>query len=66
MSLASPAYIEIIDFIAGGTTPETVANFQPSREAQQRVATLLELQQDGALSADERANWIALWIWSTS
>jgi len=55
MSVASPAYVEIIDFIAGGTTPEMVATFQPSAESQQRLASLLELQQEGALSADEVA-----------
>jgi len=27
MSTASPAYFEIIDFIAAGTTPEAVLNF---------------------------------------
>jgi hypothetical protein len=37
MSLASPAYFEIIDFIAGGVTPEAVAHFRPSPEAQQRA-----------------------------
>lgn len=53
MTVAGPGYIEIIDFIAAGTTPETVANFQPSAEAQERVALLLELQQERALSEDE-------------
>ena len=55
MTAASPAYLEIIDFIAAGTTPQTVASFQPSAEAQQRLASLLDLQREGALSADEEA-----------
>ena len=55
MSQVSPAYIEIIDFIAAGTTPETVAHFKPSAEAQKRVTTLLNRQQEEALSADEQA-----------
>jgi len=55
MSSSSPAYIELVDFIAAGTTPESVAGFQPSAEAQERVLTLLELQQEGALSADQEA-----------
>ena len=55
MSLASPAYIEIIDFIAAGTTPESVAHFQPSETAQERVAILLERQQENSLSPDEEA-----------
>jgi hypothetical protein len=55
MSLASPAYIEIIDFIAAGTTPEAVIHFQPSREAQDRVSMLLEREKEGGLSAEEKA-----------
>ncbi len=53
--LASPAYLEIIDFIAAGTTPEAVARFQPSPEAQQRVAELIEREKQGGLSAEENA-----------
>jgi len=55
MSAASPAYIEIIDFIAAGTTPETVVRFQPSLEAQQRIAHLIEQEKENQLSADEKA-----------
>ncbi len=55
MSLASPAYIEIIDFIAAGTTPESVAHFQPSPAAQARVGVLLQRQQEDALLAEEKA-----------
>jgi len=55
MSTISPAYFEIIDFIAGGTTPEAVASFRPSPEAQQRVAELLEREKQSALSLEERA-----------
>lgn len=55
MSVASPAYIEMIEFIASGTTPETVAEFRPSPQTQLRLGTLLAQQQDGSLSADEQA-----------
>lgn len=55
MTVASPAYLEIIDFIAGGTTPEAVADHRPSPEAQQRVAELIQREKDSSLSADERA-----------
>jgi hypothetical protein len=34
MSTTIPAYHEIIDLIAGGTTPEQVINFRPSPQAQ--------------------------------
>jgi hypothetical protein len=33
MGVASPVYLEIVDFIAAGTTPEAVMDFHPSREA---------------------------------
>ena len=46
-------YEEIVDFIAGGTTPASVATFQPSVEARERVADLLARQQTGSLSPDE-------------
>ena len=55
MNTASPAYFEIIDFIAAGTTPEAVAQFHPSAEAQQRVAELIEQEKEGALSVEEKA-----------
>ena len=55
MSVASPAYFEIIDFIAAGTTPEAVARFRPSPEAQQRVAALIERERAARLSPAEKA-----------
>jgi hypothetical protein len=55
MSTASPAYLEIIDFIATGTTPEAVVHFQPSPEAERRVADLIDREQDTGLSPDEQA-----------
>jgi hypothetical protein len=55
MSTASPAYLEIIDFIAAGTTPEGVAHFRPSTEAQQRVSELIEQEKENGLSPEEKA-----------
>jgi hypothetical protein len=55
MSTASPAYLEIIDFIATGTTPEAVVHFRPSPEAERRVADLIDREQDTGLSPDEQA-----------
>jgi len=55
MSVASPAYLEIIDFIAAGSTTAEVAQFRPSREAQQRVADLIEREKTGGLSSLEKA-----------
>jgi hypothetical protein len=55
MSTVSPAYYEIIDFIAGGTTPEQVIDFHPSPEAQQRITDLLQRERDQLLTPDEKA-----------
>jgi hypothetical protein len=55
MSVTSPAYIEIIDFIASGTTPDTVVHFQPSPESQRRVAELIAREKTAGMSAEEQA-----------
>ena len=55
MSTASPAYLEIIDFIAAGSTSEAVADFHPSPEAQRRVAELIEREKEEGLSPEEVA-----------
>ena len=55
MSVASPAYFEIIEFIAAGTTSEAVAHFRPSPKVQQRVTELIEREKESALSPDEKA-----------
>jgi hypothetical protein len=55
MSAASPAYFEIIDFIAAGTTPSAVVQFRPSLEAQQRVCELIEREKAEGLSTEEKA-----------
>jgi hypothetical protein len=55
MQAARPAYFEIIDFIAAGTTPEAVVHFRPSAEAQQRFAILIEREKENALSPEEKA-----------
>jgi hypothetical protein len=55
MRSASPAYLEIIDFIAAGTTPKAVARFRPSPEAQERLAELIEREKESALSPEEKA-----------
>jgi hypothetical protein len=55
VSTVSPAYFEIIEFIAAGTTPEAVADFRPSSEAQRRVADLIEREKEENLSLEEAA-----------
>jgi hypothetical protein len=47
------AYEEIVDFIAAGTTPQTVAHFEPSQETKDRVAELLHREKTTGLAPDE-------------
>jgi hypothetical protein len=55
MTAEPPAYMEIIDFIAGGTRPEGVIQFRPSGGAQSRVADLIEREKSAGLSSEGRA-----------
>ena len=55
MSTVTPAYIEIIDFIAGGTTPAEVLEFRPSPHAHQRVEELLKKEQEHQTTPEEKA-----------
>ncbi len=49
------AYDEIVDFIAGGTTPNSVAEFEPSQATNDRVADLIHKEKTAGLTADEAA-----------
>ena len=49
------AYDEFVDFIAAGTTPQSVVDFQPSEETRARVADLIRQQKADSLSPDETA-----------
>jgi hypothetical protein len=48
-----PAYEEIVDFIAAGTTPQTVAHFEPSQGTKDRVADLIHREKTTGLDPDE-------------
>jgi hypothetical protein len=52
MSLTQ-AYDEILDFLAAGTTAESIASFRPSDEAVARVRELIERRAEGGISAAE-------------
>jgi hypothetical protein len=54
-SPSGKSYEEIVDFIAAGTTPESVISFRPSEEVQHRVAELLERSQDGSISPEDQS-----------
>lgn len=49
------AYEEIVEFIAAGTTPEGVANFEASDETKSRLADLLRIEKATGLTADENS-----------
>ena len=49
------AYEEFVDFIAGGTTPQSVIDFRPSEGTKARVAELIHRQKTASLSPDETA-----------
>ncbi len=53
MNTSDPVYLELVDFVAGGTTPEDVVNFRPSVEAQRRVAELIERERKSQLTSEE-------------
>jgi hypothetical protein len=55
MNATEPVYMELVDFVARGSTAEEVANFRPSPEAQKRVAELLERQRESELTEEETA-----------
>lgn len=55
MSTTNPAYFEIIDFIAAGTTPQALVCFRPSPEAQARVDDLIEREKENGLTPQKRA-----------
>jgi len=49
------SYEEIIDFIAAGTTPESIIAFRPSAALQGRVTELSQRASDGSISDEERS-----------
>ena len=52
MTLAK-AYDEVLDFLAAGTTTESIASFRPSAEAQMRVQELVARRGENKLSPEE-------------
>ena len=49
------AYVEIIEFLAAGTSPYTIANFQPSQPAKQRVTELLQKEKLNTITSEEQS-----------
>jgi hypothetical protein len=55
MRASEPLYMELVGFVAGGTTPEDVLNFRPSVKAQRRLAELIERERESQFSEEEAA-----------
>jgi hypothetical protein len=53
MNASNPIYLELVDFVAAGPTPEDVAEFHPSPAAQARVAELVQREKEAQLTTDE-------------
>ena len=49
------AYEEIIDFIAAGTTPHSLTQFQTSEIVKERVSDLIFQEKNGTLSTAEKS-----------
>jgi hypothetical protein len=59
------AYVEIIDFIAAGTSPDGVVAFQPSEAAKARVGELIHREKTTGLPPEETAELKHISNWST-
>lgn len=66
MSAPIPAYLEIIDFIAAGTTPAAIVQFRSSFESRKRVAELIKREQGNGCLLTRKPNSNISWNWSTS
>lgn len=49
------AYEEIIEFIAAGTTPDTVVSFRPSAATKTRVSELIQQEKTTGLSSEQKS-----------
>jgi hypothetical protein len=52
---SEPLYMEFLDLVAAGTTPEEIIAFRPSLEAQHRVSELIDREKEVGLTAEETA-----------
>jgi hypothetical protein len=51
---APKVYDEIIEYIAAGTTPQSIINFKLSETAQERLEDLVYLHQTGELTPEDK------------
>ncbi len=55
MQASEPVYMELVDLVAGGSTPENIVRFHTSSQAQGRVAELIEGERESRLTEAETA-----------
>lgn len=55
-----PVYREIIDFIAAGTTPQNLIDFNPSEKAKERIADLIYREKTTGLTLKRQQNSITV------
>lgn len=48
-----PAFEEMLDFLAGGPSPEKIVTFKASSKVQKRLESLMDKKKEGALSEEE-------------
>lgn len=48
-------YEEVVDFIASGTTPDSVVHFHPSESVKERVSDLISREKTAELSEEEKS-----------
>ena len=51
----SPAYQEIVDFIAAGTPPQNLIDFCPSEDVKERITDLIHREKTIGLTSEETA-----------
>jgi len=49
------AYEEIVDFLAGGTTPKSLIEFQPSETVKERVGELIFREKNSTLTPEDKS-----------
>lgn len=48
-------YLDVVDYLASGPTPEELADAKASPEVQERITELLDKNRQGIISSDEAA-----------
>ena len=53
--IAVPIYNELIDFLAGGFTPQEMIQYQPSNEMKEKVWDLVQKEKNTGLTEAEQS-----------